>query len=169
MRPSSVPKDSQIWLASAGLEPPVKTFSSSETDPEETLLRILPEIKDSAELLSVDAGFIAPRFEQLHLPALLENLKVDLYFNPGFTIPAIKTTRFQASVVHDVVFLDHPEWVEPRLRKYLTHGTDLALRRADLVLTDSEYSRSRIRALADQRDWDRAGRVELLRPAVAEA
>lgn len=81
----------------------------------------------------VKAGFIAPRFEQLQLPALLQQTRVELCVNPSFSIPAIKPTTRQIAVVHDVVFLNQPQWVEPRLRQYLTSATDRGWENADHV------------------------------------
>jgi glycosyltransferase involved in cell wall biosynthesis len=97
------------------------------------------------ELLQVDAGMIDERFEQLQLPGLLERLKVDLYFNPTFSVPAVKTTRHQLSVIHDVVFEERPAWVEPRLRDYLSRWSRFAAAEADHLLTVSDDARERIR------------------------
>ena len=133
----------------------------------DTLQRIVPELDGSVEIHEVQAGFIAPRFEQLQLPVLLERWAIDLYFNPGFTLPAIKTTRFQVAVIHDVVFFDHPQWVSPQLQRIFTSATDLVMKRADDVFTVSDFSRTRLTAMARQRGWERADRIKLLRPAVS--
>lgn len=119
------------------------------------------------QTIPVQAGFIAPRFEQLQLPCLLQRLGTDLYFNPGFTLPAIKTTRFQATVIHDVVFLDHPEWVDPRIGQIFTQATDLAMQCADMIYTVSNFSMDRIDHYRDEREWPSSKNVSLLRPAVA--
>lgn len=134
----------------------------------EAVFRIVPELKQSGTVRAVEAGMVAPRFEQLQLPTFLERNRIDLYFNPCFTVPAIKTTRFQCSVVHDIVFIDRPEWVKPYLRQYLTRGTDLALSRADLVFTVSEYSRARILDVASDRGWERAGDLVIIRPSLSD-
>jgi glycosyltransferase involved in cell wall biosynthesis len=137
--------------------------------PQQFIFETVPELKETGSVQIVEAGMIAQNFEQLQLPTILEQNLIDLYFNPCFTIPAVKSSRLQCSVVHDVVFFDNPEWVEPGLQKYLKHGTDLALRRADIVFTVSDYSRSRIQALSASRKWDRAHTVSLLRPSISES
>ena len=144
----------------------VDVLFSTACDPDEAC-RIIPGVRERAAAISVKAGMVAPRFEQLALPGIIAGRGADLYFNPSFTLPAIKTCRFQCSVVHDVVFLDHPGWVDDRLRRYLEIGADLSLRKADAVFTVSEYSRSRIRSLARVRRWDRAAGVGLVRPAIS--
>lgn len=100
---------------------------------------------DGVETLSVDAAMIDEGFEQLHLPPLLERLGADLYFNPTFSVPAIKTVRFQVSVIHDVVFEERPHWVEPGLRAYLSRWSRFAAAEADHVVTVSDDARRRIR------------------------
>jgi hypothetical protein len=133
------------------------------------LHQVIPGVSiHQIETHKVDAGFVAPRFEQLNLPVLLERWGIDLYFNPAFTIPAIKTTGFQVAVVHDLVFLDRPEWVSPELQRVFTAATDLAMRRADQVLTVSEFTRDRMKSLASERGWERTNTVELVRPAVSQ-
>lgn len=97
--------------------------------------------------LRTDAAMIDPGFEQFRLPALLEDLKADLYVNPSFSIPAIKTCKFQIAFIHDVVFEEHPEWVEASLGEYLRHWSRFAAREADRIVTVSQYSKKRITAV----------------------
>jgi len=54
-------------------------------------------------------------------------------------------------------------------KKYLAHGTDLTLRRADAVFTVSEFSRTRIQAIAKDRDWGQAGHVGIIRPCLSNS
>lgn len=100
---------------------------------------------DGVEIVPVDAAMIDESFEQLRLPPLLERLGADLYFNPTFSVPAIKTTRFQVSIIHDVVFEERPDWVESGLRSYLSRWSRFAAAEADHVLTVSDDARRRIR------------------------
>jgi hypothetical protein len=79
-----------------------------------------------AEVVSVDAAMIDEPFEQLGLPAVLEDIGADLYLNMSFSIPILKTTRYQVAYVHDVVFEDKPEWVEPGLCCYLQRWSRFA-------------------------------------------
>jgi glycosyltransferase involved in cell wall biosynthesis len=100
-----------------------------------------------AGLQTVPGAMIDERFEQLHLPPLLKRIKADLYLNPTFSVPIVKTTRHQIAIVHDVVFEEHPEWVEPRLRTYLQRWSRFSAQEADRVITVSDYSLERIREI----------------------
>ncbi len=99
------------------------------------------------ELMQVEAGMIDEHFEQLGLPQVLEDLAADVYLNPCFSVPALKTSRAQVSIIHDVVFEDHPEWVQPRLRDYLQRWSRFAATNADHLITVSEHARARICAV----------------------
>jgi glycosyltransferase involved in cell wall biosynthesis len=96
-------------------------------------------------ILPVDAAMIDEPFEQLQLPGVLKEIGADVYLNTTFSIPAVKTTERQLSIVHDVVFEDRPEYVEPKLRAYLSRWSRFAAENADHVLTVSDHARDRIR------------------------
>lgn len=98
-----------------------------------------------AHILPVDAAMIDEPFEQLQLPAVLKELGADVYLNTTFSVPAVKTTERQLSIVHDVVFEDRPDFVEPRLKDYLSRWSRFAAEQADHVLTVSDHARDRIR------------------------
>jgi glycosyltransferase involved in cell wall biosynthesis len=98
-----------------------------------------------AKVIPVAGAMIDERFEQLHLPPLLKHLKTDVYLNPTFSIPAVKTTRHQVAILHDVVFEEHPEWVEPGLRSYLQRSSRFSAAEADYLITDSDYSLGKIK------------------------
>lgn len=93
----------------------LSVIHSSACD-EATLRSLIPNLNGETTLIPADAGFIAPRFEQLQLPSILEQNNIDIYFNPGVTIPAIKTTRYQVSVIHDLVVFDQPRPPGPTWR-----------------------------------------------------
>jgi glycosyltransferase involved in cell wall biosynthesis len=110
----------------------------------------------NVHLVQVDAAMIDERFDQLHLPVILERLHADFYFNTTFSIPAVKTTKFQGAIIHDVVFEEKPEWVEPSLREYLSKWSHFTAENADRVVTVSEDSKSRIVSaykIAPERIW----------------
>jgi glycosyltransferase involved in cell wall biosynthesis len=96
------------------------------------------------DLLPLDSAMIDEPFEQLGLPAVLEEIGADIYLNTTFSVPALKTTSFQISIIHDVVFEDHPEWVEEQLRGYLQRWSRFASKYADRIVTVSDHARSRI-------------------------
>lgn len=91
----------------------------------------------------VPAAMLDADWEQLHLPALLEELQPDLYHNPTFALPAIKPCPL-VTTIHDVVFHFRPELVAPSLRQYLSHWTAIAAGLADRIITVSQYSKRAI-------------------------
>jgi len=98
-------------------------------------------------ILPVEGAMIDERFDQLQLAAVLEQLAPDIYLNTTFSVPAIKTTKAQVSIIHDVVFEDHPEYVEPGLRRHLSRWSRFAAEQADHVLTVSDHACERIKAV----------------------
>jgi alpha-1,3-rhamnosyl/mannosyltransferase len=103
----------------------------------------------NVELVQVEAAMIDEHFEQLGLPALLEDMNVDVYANTTFSIPALKTSPKQVAFIHDVVFEDHPEWVEPKLREYLSRWSRFSASHADRVVTVSKHAGNRIAEVYD--------------------
>src|ERR1043165_3010025 len=145
----------------------VTLFSSAVSEAD--IFNLVPELREGKnEILRADAGMIAPEFEQLNLPVLLKRLNIDLYFNPCFAIPAIKTTRYRSSVVHDVVFFEYPSFVDQKLCRYLRHATDLAINRADVIFTVSEFSRGRIRSHAEGIGTKRQPEIPIIRPSISD-
>ena len=55
-------------------------------------------------------------------------------------------TRRQAVVLHDIAPVDHPEWFGPRYRAWYGFVVRALYRRADHVVTDSEFTRGRLEA-----------------------
>lgn len=91
----------------------------------------------------VPAAMLDADWEQLHLPALLEELQPDLYHNPTFALPVVKPCRL-VTTIHDVVFHLRPELVAPSLRQYLARWTAVAAGLADRIITVSHYSKAAI-------------------------
>lgn len=98
------------------------------------------------EVANVEAGMIDPIFEQLHLPALLRQLRADLVHTTCFTTPIAASQFARVATVHDVVFRRRPELVEPGLREYLDHWTGVSARQADAIVTVSDFSAQEIAA-----------------------
>lgn len=69
--------------------------------------------------------------------------KFDLFFAPHFLVPPV-TARRLVVAVHDVLFLDHPEWFTPTDAAYFRQEVARACRRADHVLTLSQASKDSI-------------------------
>lgn len=81
-------------------------------------------------------------WEQTVLPGLATEAGVDLLINPINTAPL----RFPRNilVVHDLSFLEHPEWFSRRFRLYYRIVVPRMARRALAVVTVSEFSKDRI-------------------------
>lgn len=97
-----------------------------------------------AKQITVQAAMIDQVWEQLQLPMVLEEHGVDLYHNPCFSLPVVKTTRWRVATVHDVVFRSHPDLVAPGLRDYLDHWSEHSLDAADAIITATEFSKQDI-------------------------
>ena len=49
-------------------------------------------------------------WEQLRLPGLVSGSDADVHHGPHYTMP--ERTAAQVVTIHDLTFLDHPEWHE---------------------------------------------------------
>jgi glycosyltransferase involved in cell wall biosynthesis len=78
---------------------------------------------------------------QLPLPADWLSGPIDLYHSPDFVLPPLRRAR-GILTVHDLAFLLHPECAHDRLRDYLEAVVPRSVRRADLVIVDSENTRN---------------------------
>ena len=93
--------------------------------------------------ISCRAAMLDWGWEQLQLPALAEDLELDVLHLTCFGALIAKPCRV-VSTIHDVVFRERPELVEPRLAASLDRAASLAAREADHVITVSDYSREAI-------------------------
>lgn len=71
---------------------------------------------------------------------------VDLFHAPDYLAPPCRQAR-QVITVHDLSFLRHPEYADPALARFLSSTVPGAIRRAALVLADSEFTRSELLSL----------------------
>lgn len=67
----------------------------------------------------------------------------DIFFAPHFFLPADNFNKLIITI-HDVLFLDHPEWFTPREAAYFTKLVHDAARRATHIVTDSQASKADI-------------------------
>jgi len=82
--------------------------------------------------------------EQIGLPRILSSHKVDLLHSPHFNVPLASPCPVVATF-HDVIYLACKEDLPSRLgRVYYRAMMDAAVRRADAIITVSEFSRSEI-------------------------
>jgi glycosyltransferase involved in cell wall biosynthesis len=64
--------------------------------------------------------------------------QVDLYHGPDFALPPIGKKLRKVVTVHDLAFLDHPEYAVPSLANYLNKVVPEAVAAADVVCTVSQ-------------------------------
>lgn len=64
--------------------------------------------------------------------------QVDIYHGPDFALPPIGRKLRKVVTVHDLAFLEHPEYAVPALAAYLKKIVPEAVAAADLVCTVSE-------------------------------
>ena len=94
------------------------------------------------------------------LPIELFTGRLDLLHAPDFVLPP--TRAHTLVTIHDLSFLVHPECADPSMVRYLTDAVPRGLRRANVILADSQATRNDLaRLLAID-----PARVELVYPGV---
>jgi glycosyltransferase involved in cell wall biosynthesis len=86
------------------------------------------------------SGVVGHAWEQLVLPAIIG--KNDILFSPSNTGPL--THNKQVVTLHDVVPLDHPEWLNKRFAQWYRFLTPKLVKHASKIITVSNYSKERI-------------------------
>lgn len=96
-----------------------------------------------SDRLRVLEGHGGTAWEQVTLARAVNADRPDILFAPGYTSP-LRSSAPIVQTIHDASFYAHPEWFSPRegVRRRLV--TRWSARRARIVLTDSEFSRSEI-------------------------
>ncbi len=133
----------------------------------ENLLRYMPAELDSSDSLSVFAGAAARHpgrlatfdrsidwrwtgwptgkvpvrilWEQIAAPFHARNMEIDLIHGPVNIVPLI-TGRPSVVTIHDLAFLEYPDQYPAMQRRYLTAMTRASTRRADRVITVSQFT-----------------------------
>ena len=85
-------------------------------------------------------------WEQRRLPEVLEALAVDVHHAPHYTMPA-RAGRPVVVTVHDLSFVDHPEWHERSKAIFFRRALRRAARRADALVAVSRRTADRLREL----------------------
>ena len=85
------------------------------------------------------SGGRAHLWEQTVLPL---RTRGHLLWSPSNTGPL--TVSRQVVTIHDVVPMDHPEWLNPRFAAWYRFLTPTLARRVARVITDSEFTKSRL-------------------------
>jgi glycosyltransferase involved in cell wall biosynthesis len=81
-------------------------------------------------------------WHRLRVPLAVECITgaLDIFHSPDFSLPPVHRAR-TILTVHDLSFMRVPECSDPRLRAYLLRVVPASVRRADVVLADSESTR----------------------------
>lgn len=72
------------------------------------------------------------------LSATLFSGKADIYHGPDFVLPPLGKHIRKVVTIHDLAFLEHPEYAVPSLAAYLREVVPAAVAAADVVATVSE-------------------------------
>jgi glycosyltransferase involved in cell wall biosynthesis len=72
------------------------------------------------------------------LPVTLFSGKADIYHGPDFVLPPLGKNIRKVVTIHDLAFLEHPEYAVPSLAAYLREVVPAAVAAADVVATVSE-------------------------------
>jgi len=85
-------------------------------------------------------------FTWLHfrLPYALAREKVDLFHFPFYTMPFRRPTYSAVVTMADISYQTHPEWYSLKSRIAMRPFSRLAARRADRIITTSQFSREEI-------------------------
>ncbi len=119
-----------------------------ESAPEHDYLLVLPPGEEDAvtcrkhgvEKISPPLKYYSLR-EQIDLPRILRRNKVDLLHSPHFNLPLLRVCPTVVTI-HDVIYLACQEDLPSRLgRIYYRAMMAAAVKRADRIITDSEYSK----------------------------
>ncbi len=87
-------------------------------------------------------------WHRLRLPLYVEAFTgpLDLFHSTDFTLPPVRRAKTVLQV-HDLSFLRTPQHAEPSLQRYLQQVVPRSVRRADLVLADSQHTKQDLVAL----------------------
>jgi glycosyltransferase involved in cell wall biosynthesis len=75
---------------------------------------------------------------RLPLPASLLTGRVDIYHGPDFVLPPLPRKVRKVVTIHDLAFLEHPEYADPGLVAYLNQAVPASVAAADAVATVSQ-------------------------------
>jgi glycosyltransferase involved in cell wall biosynthesis len=104
-------------------------------------------------------------WHRLRLPLWVELFcgRLDIFHSPDFALPPVRQAH-TVLTVHDLSFMRVPECSQPSLRAYLLRVVPPSVRRADVVLADSESTRSDVIELLGVS----SDRVRVIYPGVDE-
>ncbi len=74
------------------------------------------------------------------LPALFFTGNIDIYHGPDFVLPPLSKKIRKVVTIHDLAFLEHPEYAAPKLSAYLSKVVPASLAEANVVAAVSHAS-----------------------------
>ena len=100
--------------------------------------------------IPVSPRLMAIFWHRLRIPLPVEAFigPVDVFHSPDFVLPPQRRGA-RLLTVHDLTFMRYPEGATPELRRYLNAVVPRSVRRADLVLADSESTKRDLAELLD--------------------
>ena len=126
-----------LWLNFLGRKHPINTLTKKAmTENRLHQVRIIPQ-RLYAKLVSFG---VAP-------PLFIKNTDWNIF--PNFYVWPILPNRKTAVVVHDLCFLRYPDYVEEKNRAFLTRTVASSVKKADLVIAVSEFTKSELINLLD--------------------
>jgi glycosyltransferase involved in cell wall biosynthesis len=140
-----------------------------ESAPEHQYLLILPPGEEDAvlcrengvEKLTPPMKYYSLR-EQIDLPRILRRHKADILHSPHFNLPLVRVCPYVVTI-HDVIYLACREDLPSQLgRMYYRAMMGAAVKRADRIITDSEYSKRDIQRFFKVEE----GRMDVIYPGV---
>ncbi len=102
-------------------------------------------------------------WEQLRLPAFLKDTDADIHHGPHYTMPE-RARLPKVVTIHDLTFLDHPEWHERSKVLIFRRAITVAARRATALVCVSATTAARLEELCHP-----AGRVFVIPHGVDHA
>lgn len=119
-----------LFAATGGLESPMLDLEPKES----VRVRTLP----------LSDEWLARLWHRARLPLPVEIItgRVDLFYSPDFVLPPTLPGTRALLTVHDLSFLHYPDHFVPKLVRYLSQVVPRSAVRADLILADSEATRT---------------------------
>lgn len=86
-------------------------------------------------------AFLDMSWRQIILPLKLLFQKIDIYYSPAYYSPLFSPAKVVV-VIHDLIFLKFKEEYHPFWYYYLKLSTSISLKRANIIITPSQYTKN---------------------------
>jgi glycosyltransferase involved in cell wall biosynthesis len=93
---------------------------------------------------SSENHFLGDPWEFFLLPNALRREKIDLFHGPAFMAPPFHKHFKSVATIHDLVAFHHPHTIPTKYAFYMRYLIKLMIRKADGIITDSEFIRHEI-------------------------